>query len=282
MPDISTPMLTLKHHAVEFKDPYGNDYILAFSTRRGGVSPSPLDSLNLSISQGDSPENVSTNLEIFSQSVCFPAIGLVELSQVHKDDIVIIDSVPNKRLEADSMITAVPGLFLSIKTADCLPVLLYDRDKDVVAAVHAGWGGAALRICSKTVAVMEREFHVAPKDVTAVLGPCIRPCCYEIDDKVIEPMKRSFSNYLDFIKPLSVWKALSGAQNGLQGNMPEHESHRLDLAAAVTTDLLESGLQRENIHDTNLCTSCREDLFFSHRRDKGNTGRHMSVIGIKS
>lgn len=274
--------MILSHHAVEFKDPDRKDYLLAFSTRRGGVSPIPLDSLNLSISQGDSAENVSANLEIFSKSVCFPTSGLVELSQVHKDDIIIIDSVPNKKLEADSMITAVPGLFLSIKTADCLPALLYARDKNVIGAVHAGWGGAALKICSKTVAVMEREFNVAPKDVTAVLGPCIRPCCYEIDEKVIEPFKKSFSNYEDFIKPLSVWKATSAVQTGLQGNMPEEESQRLDLAGAVTTDLLNAGLLPENIHDTNLCASCREDLFFSHRRDKGNTGRQMSVIGIKS
>jgi hypothetical protein len=126
---------------------------------------------------------------------------------------------------------------------------------------------------------MKSRFGSDPRDVKAILGPCIRACCYEIDERVIDPMKKSYWDWRDFIKPLSVWKAQDFIQPGLRGNRPEDESMRLDLAEANKRDLLSAGVPHENIHDIGLCSACGEDLFYSHRRDGERTGRHMAIVG---
>lgn len=266
-------------YCIRFKDEGSPEVLFAFSIRRNGVSSPPFEALNLSGRQGDHPENVSKNLSLLCDSLSIKREAVISCNQVHGDEVLIFDRACEQTLQGDALITQTSGLFVSVKIADCLPVLLHDFRLGLSVAIHAGWGGSALRICSKTMNLMKRRFGSDPRDVKAILGPCIRACCYEIDERVIDPMKKSYSDWQDFIKPLSVWKARNSIQPGLMGNRTEDESMRLDLAEANKKDLLSVGAPNENIHDIGLCTACGEDLFYSHRRDGGRTGRHMAIVG---
>lgn len=273
------PFFRLSKHYIEFRNQRDPGCVVAFSTRRGGVSVEPFNSLNMSADQGDSELNVSRNLKILCDSIFAPPETILGTRQVHGDKVVVYRSPPEGAQSADASITNTPGLFVSVKTADCLPVLLHDHGKNVSAAVHAGWAGSSKRICSKTIKRMQAEFGCEAEDIVGILGPCIGPCCYEVDERVIGPMQSAFSHWQSFIKPLSVWRSQGLDADGLSGNRPENESMRLDLAGANRSDLLSAGLLPGNIHNVGLCGCCQEELFFSHRRDKGVTGRHIALVG---
>jgi polyphenol oxidase len=245
----------------------GSKAVIAFSTRTGGVSASPLNSLNFSVSQGDSRENVQTNCTILSEDLGIQPHGIVTCRQVHGDNVQVVDSVPVALPVADALITATAGIFLGIKTADCLPILLLDPVRGVAAAVHAGWRGTALRITRKVLRLMKDRFGTRSCDVVAALGPAIRPCCYEVDDAVLVPFRRSIPSPERFITV----RNHSGAE----------ESYRIDLAATNRFELTAEGVPEENIRTLELCTCCNPDLFFSHRRDGAASGRHIALVGFR-
>jgi len=230
----------------------------AFLTRKGGGSPSPYDSLNLSDKNGDRKEIVSQNKKLIATAFAFDPNRLIVLDQMQQDQILLLKepimTLPS-RLEYDALITNSPNRFLGILTADCLPILVVDQKKRVIGAIHAGRRGTAFHITTKVLKKMEEEFFCSPEDLFITLGPSIGPCCYEIDEKVFSPEWEFFSTSSGRGK----W--------------------RVDLAGINITEMKKEGIPEEQIYRVDLCTHCHHDLFFSYRKE-GRTGRQLSFIGI--
>jgi polyphenol oxidase len=242
--------------------------VMAFSLRNGGCSPPPFGSLNFSVQQGDTWENVRRNVEVLGSRLGIDPARIATCRQVHGDDVAILDDVPRVRPQVDAMIATVPGVFPAIKTADCVPILLVDRVRRVSAAVHAGWRGTVKRITRKVVVLMKDRFKSRAEDIVAALGPAIRGCCYEVDDAVLVPFRESVPDGNRFIRRERKHES-------------EGETRTLDLAAANRAELLREGIPSANIHELALCTCCSPELLFSHRRDGSPSGRHMSLVGFR-
>ncbi len=246
----------------------------AFCTRQEGVSGADFSSLNFSIRTGDDPERVKANWGLLSDAFGIPSGQFLTVHQVHGDRVHdVAGSVchiprseafpPEVDLSCDALITDRPEIALGIKTADCVPIFLADRVKRVIGAVHAGWRGTALGIAGKAVdAIMER-FSSRPEDIVAVIGPAIGPCCYEVDDTVFRAMPSPGGGASFF-------------------RLGRREGHWMfDLAAANRQQIEERGVSPGNVFSAGVCSSCREDSFYSHRRDGGRTGRHLNFLMLK-
>lgn len=247
--------------------------VAAFSLRKGGVSQPPMDSLNFSSAHGDTIDNVHANLDLLSSQLGIDPRRVVTCRQVHGDTVQIIREVPDKPSEADAIVTSVPGMFPAVKTADCLPILLLDPVRKVAAAVHAGWRGTVLRITRKVVHLMEDYFGTQTSNLVAALGPAIGPCCYEVNGRVLVPLSRSVPDWQRFVTPMT------GEQ--IPRAVPSFASFRLDLVAVNKIELTKLGVHERNIFRAGFCTSCRADLFFSHRRDGAPSGRHIAIAGFR-
>jgi YfiH family protein len=192
---------------------------------------------------------------------------LITVTQVHGDRIITISGpAPTIRdyisVEADGMITDVPGIAVGVETADCVPVLLYDPKRPAVAAVHAGWRSTVRRIVQKAAGRMHDEYGSDPAGMIAAIGPAIGPECYEVDEPVIGSLKAA----------IPFWEDVTARRGeGRWG---------LDLVSLNRLQLVESGLKAANVYSVGMCTSCRKDLFYSFRAE-GRTGRMLSVIMIK-
>ena len=242
--------------------------VMAFSLRTGGQSPAPFDSLNFSVSQGDSPENVRQNLAILAQRIGIDPEKIVTCRQVHGDRIHVVESAPGEILQADAIVTPRADIFPAIKTADCLPILILDPVQKIAAAVHAGWRGTVLRITRKTVQVMGSMFGSDPSKLVIGIGPGIGPCCYEVDDAVLKPFRKDFPDPERFI-----------SLHNFDRN--SKKSYHLDLLRANRSELIAMGVPEQNIHSADLCTACHPSLFFSHRRDGVKSGRHIALVGFR-
>ncbi len=263
-----------------------------FSTRGGGRSQLDRERvLNLGAVEWDTAEGLAANRRQFLAALAAKAganeLPLVTLKQIHSDAIhVVAQPVPGDRLPGDALITASPGLLLGVHTADCLPILLADAKRRVAAAVHAGWRGTLKRIVSKTLGRMRMEFGTPAADVRAALGPGIGPCCYEVGLEVVQQFHAQFANAREWFDGPFDRLVAHDSPNPLQwlnrmppGHQPPPPTAQLDLAAANCWQLLEAGLSRRRIEASPLCTACRTDLLFSHRRERGLTGRMLAVIG---
>jgi YfiH family protein len=215
---------------------------------------------------------------------------LVTLRQIHSDRIHPLHSFSQDDLpkEGDALITAQPGILLSVQTADCMPILIADVNRRVVAAVHAGWRGVLMRIVEKTVAMMQEEFATNPADCVATVGPSICGCCYQVGELVIKAFEAEF----DYAQILfrEAWEEPTGRARAFKREFHSEGVHQnqkgqpdkkfLDLPTACKQQLLRSGLPQEYIFAGPPCTSCSNHLFFSHRVESGKTGRMMAVIGM--
>ena len=230
----------------------------AFLTRRGGVSPPPYDSLNLSDKNGDQKECVLRNKNLIARTFDFDPSRLVLLDQMQQDQILILKesviTLPSL-LEYDALITNSPNIYLAILTADCLPIFVVDQKRKVIAAIHAGRQGTALHITTKVLKKMREEFGSSSRDLLITLGPSIGVCCYEIDENTFRPE----------------WKPFSTSR--------ERGKWMVDLARINIAQMMEEGIEEEQISWIDLCTRCCSDLFFSYRK-QGRTGRQLSFIGI--
>ena len=239
----------------------------AFSTRAGGVSPFPSESLNLAGFDQDSAENIRENRRRFF-SLLGGGWSFAGCWQVHGADVRVVrgsDGPAPEQERCDALATREPGVLLGVKTADCVPVLLADPRARACAAVHAGWRGTLARIVERTLATMRDEFGARPQDVRAAVGPAALGCCYEVGPEVTEAFRGEFDYAESLLTPTSEGRAL------------------IDLQRANREQLAGAGVLPSRVHMLPLCTICRPDLFFSYRRDKkdyGRTGRLLSVIGI--
>jgi YfiH family protein len=226
---------------------------VAFSTRRGGVSEGPYESLNLGILTEDDPARVRANRERLADGLGLGDAPVAMGRQVHGAELRTWTQAPSAEesayrgpveelAEVDGHVTAVPGLALLVLAADCLPVALADGEQ--VAMVHCGWRGVASGILDRSVA----PFAQPP---AAVIGPGIGQCCFEVGPEVLE--------------------AFADVPEAATGRM-------LDLRRVAEARLRAAGV--ESVEHVDLCTHCRADLFFSHRRDGGVTGRQGGIAWL--
>ncbi len=236
--------------------------LIAYTTRTRGVSSPPYDSLNLGLHVGDVAGDVRQNRHMVTDDLRIPMKRLTTAKQVHKDVVTVITennagagavSYETAIDDTDALITNVSDTPLMILTADCLPVALASKDQHVIGAVHAGSEGVYLEIVLRALELMKSSFKVVEEDMLAFIGPGIRACCYEVSDERADIFKAKFGK-----------DAVTGDRH-------------LDLPGIVRSQLLAAGVKDEDIYDTGLCTCCREDQFFSYRRD-GKCGRQALIV----
>ncbi|MDQ1407475.1 MAG: purine-nucleoside/S-methyl-5-thioadenosine phosphorylase / adenosine deaminase [Acidobacteriaceae bacterium] len=256
-----------------------------FSISQGGVSPlNGSKVLNLGFTEWDARENVQKNRKLFQSALNANEFALVSLKQFHSDVVCDFSSTPKEPCSGDASISNTPNLSLSVQTADCVPILLLDPKKRSVAAVHAGWRGTLQRIVEKTIGRMKMEFKTNPSDLLAAIGPAIGGCCYEVGTEVAAAFLSQFANapeWFDELRTGDEPNPLQWLNQFPPGHQPPPKNVRLDLRKANRAQLLSAGLRPQNIFVSDLCTACRPDLLFSYRKQGSESGRMMSVIGIR-
>jgi YfiH family protein len=260
-----------------------------FSTRSGGTSTlEGKPALNLGFTEWDERERVTGNREKFAAAIGAREMPLVTLRQFHSDVIHLAAAPCAEAPKADALITNVPGLLVGVQTADCVPILLADTRRRVVAAIHAGWRGTLARIVTKTLGRMLMEFGTRPRDVVAALGPAIGSGCYEVGPEVAQAFAAQFSAAADWFD--GPFEQLAHGEEPLwlpwltmmpPGHVPPPPRVQLDLRASNRWQLVDAGVPESQIAVSDLCTACRTDLLFSYRREGAKTGRLMTAIGIR-
>jgi len=257
-----------------------------FSTKPGGVSTQDGQKLlNLGFTDWDTKENVLENRRRFQSALGATDLKLISLKQIHSDVIHLFDAAPAEVCQGDASITNRPGLLLAVQTADCVPILLVDPKKRAVAAVHAGWRGTLARIVVKAVGQMQMHFNSKPADLLAAIGPSIGGCCYEVGTEVATQFLSQFLEAPEWFDEFRTGDEPNPVQwlNMMPpGHQPPPKNVLLDLRKANRAQLLGAGLRAPNIFVSDLCTACRRDLLFSYRKEGPESGRLMSVIGLRS
>jgi polyphenol oxidase len=232
-----------------------------FSPRAGGVSRGPWRELNLGASVGDDVDAVVENRRRVAASFGVGLDRVARLDQVH--GAVVHEAGPDTLgLDGDGWISDDPSWLLAVSAADCLPVLMFDRRLGAVAAVHAGWRGASAGIARVAVAALGRRYGSDPADLQVWFGPSIRGACYQVGPEVVAAVTFDRSVPADVAWP-----------------DPEVEGRwRVDVPSAVRAQLEAAGVAPDAIDVSATCTHCAADRCFSHRRDRGRTGRHWALI----
>jgi len=264
-----------------------------FSSRTGGTSRVYGGSaLNLGFTAKDSKLAVERNRAAFlrklgaaDKSKLWP---LVTLRQIHSDLIQYVSKPPAGTLFGDGIISDTPRLLIGIQIADCLPVILVDKKHKAVGVFHAGWRGTIKRIVEKGAGVMRMHFGTMPSNLEAAIGPGIHSCCYEVGEEVREQFESQFEYASELFHEIQESDPVRERYPllFLTARAPGHsvlpKKIFLDLVEANRRQLLAIGVPKKNISASPLCTSCNPKLLFSHRADKGITGRMMAVAGVRS
>src|SRR5512139_1199462 len=236
-----------------------------FTTRNGGVSRTPFNSLNLGFNSGDQQAAVEANRAAVARAFELPPQMLLTVQQVHGSEILVIDQ-PNPdlchflRVECDAVITNQAGVMAGILVADCFPVLLYDPDRPAAGVVHAGWRGAATGLLGRTVRAMTEMFGSRPERLYAAVGPGIGGHGYEVDRPVREAFRAGAGDWERIARETSLGHWL------------------LDLRLSCQLQLAAAGLREERIEAVAECTCCHREAFYAYRRDQGRTGRQMGFV----
>lgn len=243
-----------------------------FTLRTGGVSTTPFDTLNLGFHVKDDPLHVQENRRICATFIGGALEDFVVPEQVHGNGVATVgikergmgssyDSTPVEGV--DAVVTNEPGLTLAVLSADCIPILFFDKEQRVVGAAHSGWKGTVSHIARNVISTMQREYGSLPSNIEVWLGPSIRRCCYEVDERVALPIQQEFGR-----KPLIPRQNRNG-------------KFLLSLQSCVRMDLEAVGVASDRIHDVGVCTSCRTNALFSHRAEHGRTGRFMGLVRLR-
>jgi polyphenol oxidase len=266
--------------------------IHAFSTRVGGVSRIyGGNALNLGFTKDDSRASVDRNRELFLKELGAVTGGktwpLVTVRQIHSDLIHRVDRVPDHPLAGDGLITDRPGLVLAVLAADCLPVIVADKKRHAIGVFHAGWRGTVKRIVEKGVGEMRKHFSSDPRDLVAAIGPGVQQCCYTVGEEVRSQFEAQFAYGAKLFREVKESDPVREKYPllFLTARAPGHSELPvklfLDLVEANRRQLLDAGVPAKNIDASAPCTACHTDLLFSHRAEKGITGRLMGAAGIK-
>lgn len=243
----------------------------AISTRLGGYSQSPFDSLNLALHVGDDAQNVLANRRKFMQTLGYELADIVTPNQIHGDKIFRVEEIHRGRgsqnyadsiAETDALITNVKNLPLMLCFADCVPILFVDTENCAVGIAHAGWKGTMKKIAAKTFLAMAENFGTRAENCLVGIAPSIGPCCYEIGDELKKICAETFPANPELI-------------------IERGGKTFLDLWAANKIQLLEVGLPEKNIDVAGECTCCNANFYFSYRAAHGTCGRIAAVIALK-
>ena len=224
-------------------------------------------SFSLALHTGEDEESIIQNRKNLANQLYTNAeLHFIVANQTHSDNIQHIREEKTKGWKnisdaiesCDAFITNLPNVVLSILTADCVPILLYDKKNHAIAAIHAGWKGTKSEITKKTVQRMEDTFGSNPNDIIAGIAPSIGKCCYEVGEDVAKHFFHIPQSYTQI-----------------------NTKYMLALPDINKKQLLKAGLQEQNIEMSNICTSCDTNRFFSYRKEKGCSGRFMSMIALK-
>jgi hypothetical protein len=299
------PVPTVALNGVEWFPVPGWDQIQwlwhGFSTRRGGVThvycaEGAEGELNLGFTSEDDRANVIRNRQLLAEAATGdPATPLVTLRQIHSSVVVsegpILEraGVPGQQQsrKGDGLMTSQSGLLLGIQTADCIPVLVVDRQRKAVAAFHAGWRGTVRRIVENGIGRMRLEFGSRPEDLVAAIGPGVGQCCYAVGEEVVSEFESQFTygselfREVDSSDPVRTQYPMMFLSQRAPGQSSPGTGLHLDLVEANRRQLLASGLRPDAIQFVGACTQCHPELFFSHRGSRGRCGRMMAVIGMK-
>ncbi|MFA5536937.1 MAG: peptidoglycan editing factor PgeF [Bacillota bacterium] len=250
-----------------------NQLIHGFTSRIGGVSSQPYESLNLGFTVGDSPSAVLQNRRQIAKTLGFPLEDLVAAKQVHRDKIAIVTYKDKGKgalkyedaiEDTDALITIEKNLPLSTYYADCVPIFILDTATPAIGLAHAGWKGTALKIGAKTVIKMGMVFGTEKKNLKVAIGPGIGPCCYQVDDRIRTAFLKEFLAAIKYFR----------------NSTPGH--WQLNLWEANRDSLMEVGLSEGQIINSKICTACNTELFFSHRKEQGLTGRMAALMMLKT
>ncbi|WP_289141747.1 peptidoglycan editing factor PgeF [uncultured Brevibacillus sp.] len=247
--------------------------LAGFTIRTGGESEQPYGSFNMGLHVGDDPGHVVSNRQKLAKEVDMPFTAWTCADQVHGNQVCQVMAAGAGKESLDDVIKATDGLFTGQKGilltsfyADCVPLYFLDPASGAIGLAHAGWKGTVGRIAEEMIKSLQHHFHAKPEELLVAIGPSIGGCCYEVDERIMTQVQTSAKEWE---------KAVTASQN---------ERYMLDLRQLNTSILLESGIASEQIMTTDWCTSCRTDMFFSHRKEAGTagtTGRMASYIGWK-
>lgn len=247
--------------------------VAGFTVRLGGESEEPYGSFNMGLHVGDDPAHVIANRKKLAEHVRMPFEAWTCADQVHGNRVCQVtaggagkESLGDVIAATDGLFTQQKGVLLTSFYADCVPLYFLDPASGAIGLAHAGWKGTVGRIAEEMVKALQTHYKAKPGDIRVAIGPSIGGCCYEVDERIMTQVRTSAEN----------WKtAVSASTEG---------KYMLDLRQLNTEILREAGISRANMLVTDWCTSCRTDLFFSHRKEAGPgkmTGRMASYIGWK-
>lgn len=236
----------------------------AVFTRQGGVGIAPFDTLNLSVSVPDHKATVYTNRRLAYGLFGRDTDTVVHAHLVHGDTVAVVTQADNGSWisHVDGILTNEPGCALTMNYADCTPIFLVDPINKAIGLGHAGWQGAIKDLPGAMVRQMQAAFGTNPADVLVGIGPCIGVCCYEVDEPVISQVQAKF-----------------GKGEELLVMQREKARPHFDLVRANQINLEKVGVR--HIETSGFCTACRTDLFFSHRAEKGRTGRFGTMLVLR-
>lgn len=264
-------MKIIKQGKISYMQPAwaGLDNLVAgFTTRNGGSSRPPFNSLNLGYGSGDQQSQVEANRAAVARSFDLEPHLFLTVNQVHGTEILVIDQ-PNpevshfQRVDSDAIITNQRNILIGILVADCFPVILYDRQKQVAGVVHLGWRGTAAGLLTRTVQAMKEIFGCQPEHIFAAVGPGIAAHSYEVDRPVRDAFRKGTGQWERIAAEVSLghWQ--------------------LDLQKSILLQLDAAGIDRTAVDLVKECTCCHKETMFSYRRDKGRTGRQMGFALLR-
>ncbi|OLP66526.1 Laccase domain protein [Bacillus pumilus] len=277
--------MTHKYDPFQLKTPYamaihdwtnitcsGQRVLAGFSTKNGGFSLDPYQSLNTGLHVGDDASSVQMNRQVIADGTAVPLSDWVFADQTHEDHIMKVTKEHKGRGSlhyhealpgTDGLYTSEPNMMLALCFADCVPLYFLAPNDGLIGTAHAGWKGTVKQIGAKMIDIWTSQEGVAVDHIQVGIGPSIGSCCYVVDDVVMDQVKKL---------PFSTEEVYSEVSRG---------QYKIDLKTLNKHALLHAGIKEENIHVSSMCTSCNDQLFFSHRRDQGKTGRMMSFVGFK-
>lgn len=234
-----------------------------FSTRIGGVSSPPFDTLNLGRTVGDDPERVAENHRRLARTIGYDLARLYESTQVHGRAVRVLapgeDVGAVRASEADALVATEAEAAVGVRTADCVPVLVADPETGAVAAIHAGWRGIVAGVIDAAIVALARRAGAPIRRLVAAIGPHIRTTSFEVGEDVAAQIAAAAGDAAVVVR--------GGGQKP-----------RVDLARAVIARLVALGFDRDRVDDVGGDTFAEADRFYSHRREGSRSGRHLSVI----
>jgi hypothetical protein len=245
-----------------------DDLLHCFTTRSGGVSKGAYESMNLGFDTGDDEENVRKNYYILTEKLGINIEDIVETYQTHTNNIRYVTENDKGRAMEDPEYTDIDGLYTDKKNialmsfhADCNAVFFYDPVKKLIGLSHAGWRGTVQNIAGEMIRALA-ELGSNPSDIKAAISPSLGQCCFEVDKDVADLFISINREYKDYMI--------------MQG-----EKYHFDLWAINKYNMIKEGMNEENIETAGLCSKCHNDLFFSHRGQKGKRGLMAGIIMMK-